>query len=480
MKNRKKKLLKKCYTFFGIILLLSSCENHDEIIVQELQQKNKVTKISFDEFQFNTKSNTVVQEYQKFFDENQPIKNKSTQDESNISNNAVILTDEIIRIQDSLFTTYTFKILTQTPQNKFYNLVLQVDKNNEDNKSYILEYTPSQEWLGESFRGTVKISKDNIFNITNVLASKSSECVIGFHSYWECSFGNEHGPGECNGTSFDLTYVFEYGSCGQSTGGSSGTNLNGENNQNSGSGGSGGNIATSPVFNGVSASIIRVNSLIGPLHFKDKKFLKDNLGFLLDIEDFLFANNSNEAKNFAYKLTVAKRTSNYNQFFQQQIFIRNPYQIWNNITQQERDLIKQDPLLAFGVYENRAIAENATRDKFGVNGRNDRSDAFRHAYYNLINTKRVGIDAAVSFSNAHESETPLALIKEKQMDLFNNNIGHNSIVGNSSKSVSELADIIYQKLLNGDLIYLSPINNNDPNFGTTHGISSNTLLIPTN
>ena len=38
----------------------------------------------------------------------------------------------------------------------------------------------------------------------------------------------------------------------------------------------------------------------------------------------------------------------------------------------------------------------------------------------------------------------------------------------------------YQKLLNGDLRYLKPINYNDPNFGYTHGITVNTLLKPTN
>ena len=54
------------------------------------------------------------------------------------------------------------------------------------------------------------------------------------------------------------------------------------------------------------------------------------------------------------------------------------------------------------------------------------------------------------------------------------------ILLNSNLSLTQLADLIYQKLLNGDLRYLKPINYNDPNFGYTHGITVNTLLKPTN
>ncbi|MER3374110.1 MAG: hypothetical protein RIM83_05685 [Allomuricauda sp.] len=127
----------------------------------------------------------------------------------------------------------------------------------------------------------------------------------------------------------------------------------------------------------------------------------------------------------------------------------------------------------------REKVENETIARFGHNGLNDKSDAFRHAFFNVINAKKVGQYTARLFSDAHESEVPQHLAKEKQMDLFNNNVGHHSISGNSMKSENELANIIYQKLLNGDLRYLSPININDPNFPYTHGISNLTKLIPT-
>jgi len=143
-----------------------------------------------------------------------------------------------------------------------------------------------------------------------------------------------------------------------------------------------------------------------------------------------------EAVGFAESLIKAKASNNYSDFFALDIFNRNPYSVWKTLTQAEKDLIKQYPHEAYGIFKNRKIAEDETRAKFGFNRRNDKSDAFRHAYYNVINTNVVGIDIAKLFSDAHESEVPTPLIKETQMDLFNNNIGHQSINGNGSLSAS--------------------------------------------
>ena len=40
------------------------------------------------------------------------------------------------------------------------------------------------------------------------------------------------------------------------------------------------------------------------------------------------------------------------------------------------------------------------------------------------------------------------------------NVGQQAINGNGNKTNSELAAIIYQKLLNGELRYLSPLDSN--------------------
>jgi len=187
-----------------------------------------------------------------------------------------------------------------------------------------------------------------------------------------------------------------------------------------------------------------------------------------------------EAINFAKELVGAKESNNYTNLFNSTLFTQNPYNVWKTLTQAEKKLIKQNWSEAYHIFKNRKVAEDTTRQKFNRNGLNDKSDAFRHAYYNAINAKLVGVDIAKLFSDAHESETPIRFIKEKRMDLFNNNIGQQSLLLNSNLSLTQLADLIYQKLLNGDLRYLKPINYKDPNFGYTHGITLNTLLKPTN
>lgn len=141
------------------------------------------------------------------------------------------------------------------------------------------------------------------------------------------------------------------------------------------------------------------------------------------------------------------------------------------------------------ISKNKDIALDATEVKFPSTpisphahfGWNDKKDAYRHAYFNAINTKSVGRSAAKLFSDAHETETPQRWLKEKEMDLFNNAIGHSLGENNSNLSNFQLRDIVWNALLNGNLNYLLPINYNDPNFlddpstseprDGTHGIS---------
>jgi len=62
------------------------------------------------------------------------------------------------------------------------------------------------------------------------------------------------------------------------------------------------------------------------------------------------------------------------------------------------------------------------------------------------------------FANAHESEVPPQLILEKEMDLFNNEIGITLGSSNLLTSNSVMSDIVMQKLINGELKYLNPLD----------------------
>jgi hypothetical protein len=173
---------------------------------------------------------------------------------------------------------------------------------------------------------------------------------------------------------------------------------------------------------------------------------------------------------------------------------------YDRLTAAEKALVKKYPTHAYMISKNKPVAEQETVAIFGQNGLNDKSDAFRHAFFNAMNRRDLGLDPmtfeniAKLFSDAHESEVPPQLQKEKDMDLWNNAIGH--IVGNVMfpifTSNSSLSSDVLTKLTNGELRYLKPVlsPSQDPNFWgangvnnsltATHGITNSTQLIPTN
>ena len=67
-------------------------------------------------------------------------------------------------------------------------------------------------------------------------------------------------------------------------------------------------------------------------------------------------------------------------------------------------------------------------------------DAFRHAYWNSLMAKSIGVSLATAFANAHESETPNGI--DKTMDLNNNNTGRNVTYYNPSYNPTQLKDTV--------------------------------------
>ena len=179
---------------------------------------------------------------------------------------------------------------------------------------------------------------------------------------------------------------------------------------------------------------------------------------------------------------------------------KDNYGQYESLNVSEKAVVKRYPTHAYITSKNKLVVEQETIAIFGKNGLNDKSDAFRHAYFNAMNRRDLGIDPmtiqniAKLFSDAHESEVPTQLQKEKDMDLWNNAIGHliGEVMFPILTSNSTLSSEVQTKLINGELRYLSPLlsQTNDPNyFGTngtnniltaTHGITTSTLLKPTN
>jgi hypothetical protein len=161
-------------------------------------------------------------------------------------------------------------------------------------------------------------------------------------------------------------------------------------------------------------------------------------------------------------------------------------------------LIIQYPLVALSINYNAGNAQDETVIRFGANGLNNQSDAFRHAYWQTLNTKSVGGYMAILFSTAHETSTPTQFELEKNMDIYNNLIGIALFNSNPGLTNAQYAQLVWNAGQNGDLRYLSPLlpppffpngtpnSNGDPcywgcagNTLGTHGITNQTHLTPT-
>ena len=111
---------------------------------------------------------------------------------------------------------------------------------------------------------------------------------------------------------------------------------------------------------------------------------------------------------------------------------------------------------------------------------NGKGDAFRHAYFNGLNSILLGTSLAESLATAHEDKPAppgyTNYFKEVQMDLFNNQVGrdrHNWFFGGGYSSLTES---ILDALNSGLLRYLSHLQGG----GNSGRATNNSQLIPTN
>jgi len=124
----------------------------------------------------------------------------------------------------------------------------------------------------------------------------------------------------------------------------------------------------------------------------------------------------------------------------------------------EKALVRQYPIAAFKVFYNSTIAVEKTMEVFGVSGRLDCSDAFRHCFFNALNTQDVGVSLAKQFSDAHECNQS---DNESLMDIHNN--GKGQLIGDlwPNANLTVLIDQTCIRLESGDLRVLE--DQTDPN-----------------
>jgi len=153
-------------------------------------------------------------------------------------------------------------------------------------------------------------------------------------------------------------------------------------------------------------------------------------------------------------------TSDTDIFLNQNVWdTQSPYDDWNRLTDCEKDFFEEYPTFLYNAKVGRKAAETLARNKFPeCDLHNDLGDALRHAYFSARNAQNMGYYNAIKLGEAHECDTPLDELNEKEMDLHNNLWGIN--YANSKGNFT--AELFYIDFLeaysNGKIVVLENCN----------------------
>ena len=118
----------------------------------------------------------------------------------------------------------------------------------------------------------------------------------------------------------------------------------------------------------------------------------------------------------------------------------NIYDQFQQMTPQEQQYVLTHPHHSISIKRAKEAAYAETKKVFGYNGKNDKSDAFRHCFWSALLARDIGYSGALQFTTAHES-WPLNPAAEKKMDL------HNNLVGLSIGRVGATNQVISQRCM---------------------------------
>ncbi len=142
----------------------------------------------------------------------------------------------------------------------------------------------------------------------------------------------------------------------------------------------------------------------------------------------------------------------------------------------EIELLANNPHAFDELAENWLQSNLTTNILFGYNDVNECTDAFRHSFFNALNSWKLGENLAREFGEAHECVTTSELASE--MDLFNNEVGYNILNQNAfildqlnnsdiqiqRNGISDLYSVICSALQNGELrVFNDPLSSNPDN-----------------
>ncbi len=424
----------------------------------------------------------------------------------------IIRTDFIYKTVKDSITNYTFRIdRIGLSDNKTENFIVSKNTNTNQTTFYIFEIVIKEGVLqSHVFRidkNRIKIKSDILAKTAYIYgeAIEVEDCVRVI--YEPCNgIGNADGhaaTSKCDGSAT----IFDFSFCSSpwSYGGGSNSGESNSNPENGGSSGvfnqgEGSNYNSGGSYNSdLSGATAIIPPCEDPIHGCSKMpgvqlaqklnitdqntidWLNSRLDIVSDINTYLQQNNySEEAKTFA-QLGIQTWINNSN-------FDLNTYDSFQNYIPPYKERMSSEELSIFYSMSNinqkrylynAYVASNKAIELFPDSENswhNDKADAFRHAYFHSLNTYYIGIEKSKLLGDAHEIDTPESLILEKTMDLFNNEVGRN-LAQNPPilmNGYGVLAVRIQNAILNGDLVYISPLL---PPYGE---LLSNSILIPTN
>ncbi len=491
---------------FFVFIMLSNCSK-DEFTNQIKNSKSK-TDITLEQFKKETGLNNFKTTISIPKNINVIAKNADGTYELSDFN---ISTDKIKKVIINEKTTYTFQIETIDEKygDRFFNLTLFYK---DGWQSIIVELKPTTENLEqlklgitEKFEGTLKLLYKSELTQNNMLG-----CTTVFITNWHCTGCT----GPCDWCSLCVSSE-SYTMCGSEPvaaepffldlgpstiggGPSDGTNTDTTNINSTTTNDEIAietNISPNTITNndGLSSNEFLIIQFFNSLSLEEQQWTIEHPNEYNNLINYLIAD------GFESKIEVQQIIEILTNNLQPEYDISNfpgkendmPYEWWKNneYISQNLMLFGQTPnaleVLLFSIFPEKAIfhignsnealekASQLVQNETLTGIHNGKADAFRHTYWNAMDSSEIGSQVTKLFTDAHEwksGNNPL----ETQMDIFNNNIGRQ--IGetlNSNTPNSLIASIVLTYIQNGLVKYLTPLSESGE-------ILSNTTLKPTN
>ncbi len=130
------------------------------------------------------------------------------------------------------------------------------------------------------------------------------------------------------------------------------------------------------------------------------------------------------------------------------------------LNEQEKALFQQDKKVGYQVFIAASVAEGLATLNWVPPRHNDNGDAFRHCYWSASMVKRVGVDWAKKWGDAHELGATGQPSIERKMDQWNNQVGR--VAGSSGsftvKSIMEtVRSGVCRRIVNHRLVLIVPV-----------------------